>query len=100
MNAPEVEIDDLKKLAKDRDQQAIIAYCIQRDGTVRCVTYGEDKLKCNAAGWWGQGLLDNIISIVPFQTVFGWGTRGVPTGLTKKQLTMLGENSKIPKEFL
>lgn len=84
----EVLIKDLRTLAKERDQQAIIAYCIERDGTVRCVTYGESKLKCKAAGWWGQGWLTKsigFISLVPFQTVFGTDFNGTPTPLTKEE---------------
>ena len=96
-----VEIDDLKKLAGDRDQQAIIAYCVERDGTVTCVTYGENKLKCAAAGWFGQGALDHILSIVPFQTVFGWGKGGKPTPLTDEQLDEIKASGyDIPEELL
>ncbi len=29
-----VKIKDLKALAGDRDQQAIIAFCVERDGTI------------------------------------------------------------------
>lgn len=82
----EILIDDLKKLAKNKDQQAIVAFCVERDGTLRCVTYGEDKLKCEAAGWWGQGYIAPKFSTVPFQTVFGWGNGGVPMALTSEQL--------------
>lgn len=97
-NDTEILIEDLKKLAKEKDQQAIIAFCVERDGTVRCVTYGEDKLKCDAAGWWGQGTLNNDIPIIPFQTVFGWGNNGKPKKLTEEQLKEARKH-KIPKEF-
>lgn len=96
----EVKINDLKKLAKQRDQQAIIAFCVERDGTVRCVTYGENPLKCRAAGWWGQGFLQNQISKVPFQTIFGMGNGGKPKFLSDFDTEILRLNDKIPNEFL
>lgn len=94
----EVKIEDLKQLAQKYDQQGIIAFCIERDGTVRCVTYGEDKLKCDAAGWWGQGTANNL-SIVPFQTVFGWGNEGEPLHLTEEEI-FDGVPAAVPREFL
>jgi len=94
----ELLISDLKNLAKKRDQQAIIAFAIERDGTVRCVTYGETKIKCRAAGWWGQGFMEEYISTVPFRTVFGMGNKGNPKHLTGDELECpLGD---VPEEFL
>jgi len=94
----EVKIEDLKQLTKGRDQQAIIAFCVERDGAVRCVTYGEDKLKCDAAGWWGQGFMLKHISIVPFQTVFGWGNKGTPKALSETQRQDIPHS--VPKKFV
>lgn len=94
----ELLISDLKKLAKKRGQQAIIAFSVERDGTVRCVTYGENDLKCRAAGWWGQGFMNKYISVVPFQTVFGMGNKGVPLPLDNGQLHEI--KSPLPKDFL
>lgn len=94
----EVKIEDLKKLAKQRDQQAIIAYCVERDGTVRCVTYGEDKLKCDAAGWWGQGFVKNL-STIPFFTIFGWGNAGEPGKLSRSD-RLKAISMQIPRKFL
>ena len=98
MSDTELLIDDLKKLAKKRDQQAIIAFTVERDGTVRCVTYGETPVKCRAAGWWGQGFMNKYISIVPFQTVFGWGNGGTPLPLNNAQLHEI--KVPLPEEFL
>ena len=99
----QVKISDLKALAGQRDQQAIIAFCVERDGTLRCVTYGEDKLKCEAAGWWGQGFMSPHFTTVPFQTVFGWGNGGVPLGITPEQhseIAHLIENGSVPAKFV
>ncbi len=99
----EVSIIDLKELANLKDQQAIIAFCVERDGTVRCVTYGEDTLKCKATGWWGQGLLKSKnISAIPFQTVFGMDNGGVPTPLMDSDYSRaldLVAAGKVPREI-
>lgn len=91
----EVLIDDLKKLALHRDQQAIIAICVERDGTVRCVTYGEDAEKCKWAGWWGHGTLYANLSRHPFATIFGWGNKGIPTKdkLSKDEMKLINRLS-------
>jgi hypothetical protein len=96
----EVLIADLRRLAKERDQQGIVAYCIERDGTVRCVTYGETALKCRALGWWGQGWLNakNFLADVPLRTVFGWGFGGVPNALTKGERQCVPPS--VPREFM
>lgn len=70
------KISDAKGVAKKNDYQAIVVLCVERDGTVTIVTYGESKDKCNAIGAWAKGLWDNCISINPFKTVFGWGEGG------------------------
>ena len=98
-----VQIADLEKIAKTRNQQAIIAYCVERDGTIRCVTWGEDKLKCEAAGWWGQGLFKaNVFAKVPFWTIFGWGNNGRPVPLDAKerlQIMPAIESGAIPRNL-
>lgn len=73
-----VTITELKSMAKTKDLQAVVILTVSRDGVVSVVTYGETKEKCKAIGDWGQGLWDHAVSIIPFQTVFGWGNKGVP----------------------
>lgn len=73
-----VKISDARMIAKKLDQQAVVILGVERDGTVTVVTYGENKEKCKAIGDWGQGLWKYAVSLIPFQTVFGWGNGGVP----------------------
>ena len=73
-----IKINDLKLLAKQHDLQAIMMLCVERNGTVSIVTYGENKTKCKAIGDWGQGLWKHCVSLIPFQSVFGWGNNGKP----------------------
>ena len=69
-------IKDAEVLAKANDYQAVVMLCVERDGTVTVVSYGESKAKCKAIGDWAKGLWSSCISINPFQTVFGWGEGG------------------------
>lgn len=73
-----IKIKDLNSLANIHDLQAIVMLCVERNGTVSVVTYGEDKTKCKAIGEWGQGLWKHCVSLIPFATVFGWGNKGIP----------------------
>jgi len=73
-----IKIKDLKELAKQHDLQALMMLCVERNGTVSVVTYGENIKKCKAIGDWGQGLWKYGVSLIPFKTVFGWGNEGIP----------------------
>jgi len=73
-----IKIKDLKTLANKHDLQGIMMLCIERNGTVSIVTYGENKEKCKAIGDWGQGLWNHCVSLIPFKSVFGWGNNGIP----------------------
>jgi len=73
-----IKIKDLEKLSKQHNLQAIMMLCVERNGTVSIVTYGEDVTKCKAIGDWGQGLWKHCVSLIPFVTVFGWGNNGKP----------------------
>ena len=78
-----IKISELRALADAKDLQAIVVLTVERNGNVSVVTYGEDKAKCKAIGDWGQGLWRYAVSLIPFQTVFGWGYNGVPTDVIK-----------------
>lgn len=54
-----------------------VVFAIKRDGVVDAHTYGEDKFKCSALAKWISGFGDRALSVIPFQTVFGWGNGGV-----------------------
>lgn len=73
-----IKINDLKLLSEQHNLQALMMLCVERNGTVSVVTYGENKKKCKAIGDWGQGLWKNCVSLIPFKTIFGWGNGGVP----------------------
>ena len=80
-----VKISDAKALVKKYNQQAIVILGIEKNGTIRTVTFGEDKIKCKAIGEWGKSLVEHGLSLIPFQTVFGWGNDGKST--TKETLS-------------
>lgn len=67
-----------RAIAKHKDLQAVVVLCVERDGTVTVVSYGESKAKCKAIGEWAQGLWSYAVALNPFQTVFGWGNGGKP----------------------
>lgn len=71
-------IKDAERIAKDNDHQAVVVLTVERDGTVTVVSYGETKAKCKAIGDWSQGLWKYAVTLIPFQTVFGWGNGGIP----------------------
>ncbi len=85
----EVQIRGARTLAQVHDLQAVVIVAVERDGTVRVVTYGENPQKCDAIGDWGQGLWRHAISAVPFQTRFGWGNGGHPAPLTVAEFASL-----------
>lgn len=80
MSEAPIKISDLKEWSEALDLQAMVVLTVERNGTVSVVTYGENRKKCSAIGAWGQGLWEYAVAINPFQTVFGWGNNGKPTG--------------------
>ena len=81
-----INISDARAIAKRRDCQAVVVISVGRDGTISTVSYGEDKGKCDAIGEWTRSLWPAVFSIIPFQTVFGWGCNGLPTPVTEEQI--------------
>ena len=79
------KIRDAQAVADQYDCQAVVVLCVDRDGTVRVISYGEDKKKCDAIGAWAKGLWRTAISKAPFCTVFGWGNGGEPQPLTSAE---------------
>lgn len=75
------KIRDAQAIADQYDCQAVVVLCVDRDGTVRVVSYGETKKKCDAIGAWAKGLWQFAITKAPFCTVFGWGNDGQPQPL-------------------
>lgn len=62
---------------------------MQRDGIMHCCTWSKTKADCAGMKGWSQKNIFDPASIVPFQTVFGWGKAGIPTPLTPFQLKTL-----------
>lgn len=89
-----LKIKDAKKIARDFDLQGIVIMAIRLDGTIDTVTYGQDKLKCNVLGWWGQNTIKMAWSIFPFRTVFGWGNGGIPQPFTEEEWNSLSEKTQ------
>jgi hypothetical protein len=87
-------IPDAQRIASQFDCQAVAVLTVERDGTVRMTTFGEDVRKCKAIGAWGQGLWSYAVTAVPFQTVFGWGNGGRPKPLTASEMAKLGPKAR------
>ncbi len=80
-----IRIADARNLGKRENAQAVIILCVEHTGTIRGVSYGENKAKCDAIGFWLDGLMSNGLSRIPFETVFGWGNKGKPVPLGKHE---------------
>ena len=80
-----IEIEDAKKIAQDHDCQAAIIFVVEGDGTVRWVTYGDTKSKCQSIGAWAKHVFGQMKANIPFRTKFGWGNDGVPIPLTESE---------------
>lgn len=79
-------IAEAKRLAQTRDLQACCIVTVARDGTVGWHTYGEDRRKCGVIGRWMKAWMERAITVVPFETVFGWGNGGIAKPLTQSQI--------------
>lgn len=97
LKAP-IKISELRAIAEQKDLQAVVVLTVTRDGVVSVVTYGENKAKCKAIGDWGQGLWSYAVSIIPFQTVFGWGNNGIPKEPDAYQIGQAKLRNEIPTQ--
>jgi hypothetical protein len=79
-------LEDAKNLLVKNDLRAVVILSVQQSGTIQVDTYGDSKATCEVIGTWGQGLLGRGLSVVPFQTTFGWGWGGVPHTVTNEQI--------------
>lgn len=68
-------------LLERHDLRGVVVIAIGRTGVVSTHTYGENKRKCGALAKWIDGFEERALSIIPFNTVFGWGNRGKPEKL-------------------
>lgn len=80
------KIRDAEKLCKDHDLQAVVVLTVERTGVIRIITYGDTRKKCKVIGEWAQGLWKYAVTVIPFQTVFGWGNKGMPKALNPQEL--------------
>lgn len=80
-----VKIAELRAMAKEKDLQAVVVVAVGRDGTVHTVTYGENPRKCRVIGQWADGWMEKGLAVLPFRTIFGWTTGGVPTPLSAEE---------------
>ena len=87
---PKIKISEAARLSKSLDLQAVVIIGVDQKGIVTVVSYGETKAKCKAIGDWAQGLWKYAISLSPFQTIFGWGNKGIPKKFANHQISMGG----------
>lgn len=86
LSTSEPSLEDAKNLLVSNDLQAVAIVSVMQDGTINVSTYGSTKFNCAVIGDWGQGLLGRGLSVVPFQTAFGWGNNGIPHAVSPSQL--------------
>lgn len=82
-------IGEARSIAKDCNLQACVIISVARDGTVGVHTYGDGAIKCGVIGRWARDFAKRGLSLVPFQTVFGWGNGGVAKPLTDEQIASM-----------
>jgi hypothetical protein len=87
----QIPIAAAERVAKIHDCQAVVIIAVERDGTVRRVTYGETRFKCRVIGEWAAALETYAMAKSPFQTAFGWGNGGKPKALSAEELAQLSE---------
>lgn len=76
----------------DLRAQAVVLLDVAADGTVGVSTWARGAgTPSEAIAEWARGLEAHAITVVPFQTVFGWGCGGRPTPLTPEQRATLSE---------
>jgi len=90
------KISDARAIVKKYDGQAAVIILVRKDGVIDTVTYGETKEKCKVIGWWAKLVGDKGLSVVPFQTIFGWGNGGVPKPLTDEERKSVA-NMSLPE---
>lgn len=80
------------RIGVDLEAQAVVLIDVARDGTITGSTWAaQPGTPSEAIAEWTRGLTAHAISLVPFQTAFGWGCGGTPTPLTAEQLTSLND---------
>ena len=72
-----------------RRLDAAVIVGVAADGTVDTATWGVDRKACAAIAKWRDDVLFKCVTVVPFQTWFGWGNNGVPKSLTPAELASL-----------
>lgn len=84
-----IKAADAKAIMDRHGAQGVMIFMIRADGVIDSATYGKDAQACRFVDEWRNGVADTTLSVVPFQTYFGWGNDGAPKALTAKELASL-----------
>jgi hypothetical protein len=76
-------------LRESLNAQAVLIFAIRKDGSVEAVTSGATPFHDKIMTSWSETFLKSAIGPVPFRTVFGHGTEGVPMPLKPEEFASL-----------
>ena len=93
-------INKCASLVKEEDLQAVVIVTVHKDGSVGVHTNGDTKKHKDVIGRWGQNVFQQIITAIPFTTVFGMGNGGEPQPLTEEEIKKLSGSGKEWKRFI
>lgn len=84
-----MHLDDVKKLAEEKDYTGLIVVGFTPEGTMETFTFGRTKKQCKVLGRWLASSVDHIFTHIPFKTIFGYGNDGIPAKITKDEWASL-----------
>ncbi len=76
-------------LRESLNAQAVLIFAVQKDGSVEAVTSGDTPFHDKVVTNWSETFPKSAIGPVPFHTVFGHGTEGVPMPLKPEERASL-----------
>lgn len=79
-------VGDAQRLLEFFELEAVLIFSVDSRGCLHTATAGANVAKGKAIGWWANGLWGwaKVVSLVPFQTIFGWGNDGKPKPLSPR----------------
>ncbi len=93
-----VKIADARALAEQYDLQGVMILAITRAGMIEAITYGDHPAQKVAMGNFADTIVNNTLTKVPFQTMFGWGNGGVPLNITEEEYAALKDQYNMTAE--
>ncbi len=76
-------------LRESLNAQALLIFAVRKDGSVEVVTSADIPFHGKVMTNWSETFLKSAIGPVPFHTVFGHGTEGVPMPLEPEERASL-----------